>query len=138
MFPEFLCVGVWLARGRIRHRAGDVRAETPRRPGVSRRRRVLFDQATNASNFWQFVCRAFAPNHGGSRPYGIKERNFGLLGLKGFWGAVKVRDGDTFKNRMVIWNKTPPPPAAPSPTTTPSSQYRTLKAIPDGPARQPE
>lgn len=38
----------------------------------------------------------------------IKGDNFGPLDLKGFWGAVKVRDGDTFKNRMAIWNTTPP------------------------------
>jgi uncharacterized protein (TIGR02246 family) len=42
--------------------------------------------------------------------------------LKGFWGAVKVREGDGWKTRMETWNVTPAPAAAPSPTTTPSNK----------------
>jgi uncharacterized protein (TIGR02246 family) len=31
------------------------------------------------------------------------------LNLKGFWSAINVRDGDTWKIRMLTFNVTPPP-----------------------------
>ena len=43
-----------------------------------------------------------------------------------YWGAIKVREGDTLKTCMRTWNITPAPPAigaaTPSPTTTPSNK----------------
>ena len=42
--------------------------------------------------------------------------------LKGYWSAIQVREGDTWKNRMEIWNVTPAPAATPSPMTTPSNK----------------
>jgi ketosteroid isomerase-like protein len=32
--------------------------------------------------------------------------------MKGYWGAVIVREGDVWKFRMLTWNITPAPPAA--------------------------
>jgi ketosteroid isomerase-like protein len=56
----------------------------------------------------------------------IKGQNFGPVDLKGYWGAIKVREGDTLKTWMRTWNITPEPPAigaaTPSPTTTPSNK----------------
>jgi len=52
----------------------------------------------------------------------VQGQNFGRVEQKGYWSAIYVRDGDTWKHRMVTINVTPPPPATPSPTTTPSSQ----------------
>ena len=40
---------------------------------------------------------------------------------KGYWSAILVRDGDTWKTQLETWNITPAPAATPSPTT-PSSQ----------------
>ena len=42
--------------------------------------------------------------------------------LKGYWSAINVREGDTWKIQMLTFNVTPPPAATPSPTTTPSNQ----------------
>ena len=33
------------------------------------------------------------------------------LQLKGYWGAINVREGDTWKIRMLTFNVTPPPAA---------------------------
>ena len=56
----------------------------------------------------------------------IKGQNFGPVDLKGYWGAIEVREGDTLKTWMRTWNTTPAPPpigaATPSPTTTPSNK----------------
>ena len=52
----------------------------------------------------------------------VKGQNFGPIQLKGFWSAIKAREGDVWKNRMVTWNITPAPAAAPPPTASPSSQ----------------
>jgi ketosteroid isomerase-like protein len=45
----------------------------------------------------------------------IKGPNFGPVEVKGYWAAIKVREGDTLKTRMDIWNVTPAP-AAPAQT----------------------
>jgi ketosteroid isomerase-like protein len=42
--------------------------------------------------------------------------------LKGYWGAINVREGDTWKIRMLTFNVTPQAAATPSPTATPSNQ----------------
>jgi ketosteroid isomerase-like protein len=42
--------------------------------------------------------------------------------LKGYWGSIKVLEGDTWKIRLDISNVTPKPAGTPSPTTTPSNQ----------------
>ena len=42
--------------------------------------------------------------------------------VKGYWSAVKVRQGEGWKIRMMTANVTPAPAAAASPTVTPSSQ----------------
>ena len=39
-----------------------------------------------------------------------------------YWGAIKVREGDTLKTWMRTWNITPAPAATASQTTTPSNQ----------------
>jgi uncharacterized protein (TIGR02246 family) len=63
----------------------------------------------------------------GERSLTIQDQNFGPVEAKGYWGAIKVREGDdNWKIRMLTFN-TPPPPTAtgtatPSPTTTPSNQ----------------
>jgi uncharacterized protein (TIGR02246 family) len=46
----------------------------------------------------------------------IQAQNGGPIQLKGYWGTVKVHEGDTWKTRMLTFNITP----APVPTTTPS------------------
>jgi ketosteroid isomerase-like protein len=33
------------------------------------------------------------------------------LQLKGYWSAIRVREGDVWKDRMQTWNITPSPPA---------------------------
>jgi ketosteroid isomerase-like protein len=52
----------------------------------------------------------------------IQGKNWGPIDQKGYWGAINVREGETWKIRMETWNITPAPAATPSPTTTPSSQ----------------
>ena len=52
----------------------------------------------------------------------IKGQNSGPVDLKGYWGAIKVREGDTLKTWMWTWNITPAPAATASQTTTPSNQ----------------
>ena len=39
--------------------------------------------------------------------------------LRGYFASVKVREGDTWKVQMVIYNLTPAPPATPSTTIAP-------------------
>lgn len=46
----------------------------------------------------------------------------GPIQLKGYWSEIYVREGDTWKKRLDVWNITPAPPATPPPTTTPSNQ----------------
>jgi ketosteroid isomerase-like protein len=31
--------------------------------------------------------------------------------VKGYWSAIKVREGDSWKDRMMTWNVTPAPPS---------------------------
>jgi uncharacterized protein (TIGR02246 family) len=50
----------------------------------------------------------------------VKGQNFGPVAAKGYWSVV--REGDDWKIRMLCFNTTPAPVAAPFPTTTPSSQ----------------
>jgi ketosteroid isomerase-like protein len=54
----------------------------------------------------------------------VKGENFGPVEAKGNWLEIYRREGDTWKKRLDMWNVTPPPTAAatPSPTTTPSSK----------------
>jgi|SRR5215469_10155723 len=52
----------------------------------------------------------------------IQGQNFGPIQLKGFWSAIKAHEGDVWKTRMLTWNITPAPAAAPSPTASPSNQ----------------
>jgi ketosteroid isomerase-like protein len=52
----------------------------------------------------------------------LQGKNGDPIQLKGFWGAVNVRDGDTWKIQMLTFNVTPPSAATPSPTTSPSNQ----------------
>jgi ketosteroid isomerase-like protein len=42
--------------------------------------------------------------------------------LKGFWSAINVREGDTWKIQMLTFNVTPPPRASGAATPTPSNQ----------------
>jgi ketosteroid isomerase-like protein len=42
--------------------------------------------------------------------------------LKGYWGGINVREGETWKIRMLTFNVTPPPAATASPTASPSNQ----------------
>ena len=50
----------------------------------------------------------------------IKGQNFGPVDAKGYWSVI--REGDDWNIRMLTFNQTPPPAAAPSPTASPSSQ----------------
>jgi ketosteroid isomerase-like protein len=50
----------------------------------------------------------------------IKGENFGPTQIKGYWSVI--REGDDWNIRMLCSNVTPPPAAAASPTTAPSSQ----------------
>ncbi len=52
----------------------------------------------------------------------IQSQNGAPIQLKGYWGSVTVREGDTWKTRMVTFNIAPAPAATPSPTATPSNQ----------------
>jgi uncharacterized protein (TIGR02246 family) len=53
----------------------------------------------------------------------IQGQNGGPMQLKGYWAAIKVREGyDIWRIRMLAFNLTPPPVGTPSPTTTPSSR----------------
>jgi uncharacterized protein (TIGR02246 family) len=39
----------------------------------------------------------------------VKGKDFGPVEAKGYYGAIYVREGDTWKKRMETWNLTPPP-----------------------------
>jgi ketosteroid isomerase-like protein len=52
----------------------------------------------------------------------IPAQNGSPIQLKGYFGSVKVREGDTWKTRMLTFNITPQAAATPSPTASPSSQ----------------
>ena len=39
----------------------------------------------------------------------LQGKSGGPIQLKGYWGAVNVREGKTWKIRMLIFNVTPPP-----------------------------
>ena len=42
--------------------------------------------------------------------------------IKGYWAAIYNREGDDWKLRMLAYNLTPAPAAAPSPTASPNNQ----------------
>ena len=52
----------------------------------------------------------------------LQGHDFGPIQLKGYWSSISVREGDTWKDRMLTFNAFPAPAATPSPTTTPSNQ----------------
>jgi ketosteroid isomerase-like protein len=52
----------------------------------------------------------------------VKGLTWGPKELKGFWSAIHAREGDVWKNQMVIVNITPAPAATPTPTASPSSK----------------
>jgi ketosteroid isomerase-like protein len=52
----------------------------------------------------------------------LQGKNFGPIQLKGYWSTIDVREGDTWKIRMLTYNLAAAPAATPSPTTSPSSQ----------------
>jgi ketosteroid isomerase-like protein len=52
----------------------------------------------------------------------VKGQTFGPIEVKGFWSAIHVREGDVWKNLMVVGNTTPKKAATPSPTASPSNQ----------------
>jgi ketosteroid isomerase-like protein len=41
----------------------------------------------------------------------LQGKSGGPIQLKGYWGAINVREGDTWKIRMLTFNVTPPPTA---------------------------
>jgi ketosteroid isomerase-like protein len=53
----------------------------------------------------------------------LKGEKFGPLDAKGNWLEIYRLEGDSWKKRLDMWNVTPapPPPAKPSPTTTPGN-----------------
>jgi ketosteroid isomerase-like protein len=42
--------------------------------------------------------------------------------IKGYASSIAVREGGVWRKRLLTWNVTPAPAAAPSPTTAPSNQ----------------
>jgi uncharacterized protein (TIGR02246 family) len=52
----------------------------------------------------------------------IQDPNGGLIESKGYWSAIDVREGDTWKIRLDTFNVTPAPAATPSPTASSSNQ----------------
>ena len=55
----------------------------------------------------------------------VKGKTWGPKQLKGFWSAIHVREGDVWRNGMVIANITPAPAATPSPPrATPGARTR--------------
>lgn len=58
----------------------------------------------------------------GEWSFSLQGKSGGPIQLKGYWGGINVREGETWKIRMLTFNVTPPPAAVPPPTATPSSQ----------------
>jgi ketosteroid isomerase-like protein len=58
----------------------------------------------------------------GEWSFTLQGESGGPIQLKGYWGAINVREGDTWKIRMLTFNVTPQAAATPSPTATPSNQ----------------
>jgi ketosteroid isomerase-like protein len=56
----------------------------------------------------------------------IQGETFGPIQLKGYWSAIRAREGDVWKTRALTWNITPASAvtgtATPSPATTPSNK----------------
>ena len=47
--------------------------------------------------------------HNGEWSETIQPEGSEVIHLKGYWSAVSVGEGDTWKDRMLTWNVTPPP-----------------------------
>lgn len=47
--------------------------------------------------------------HNGEWSETIQPEGSEPLHIKGYWSSVAVREGDTWKDRMLTWNITPPP-----------------------------
>ena len=47
----------------------------------------------------------------GEWSFTLQGKSGGPIQLKGYWGAINVREGDTWKIRMLTFNVTPPPAA---------------------------
>ena len=58
----------------------------------------------------------------GEWSFTLQGKSSSQLQLKGHFGAINVREGESWKIRMLTFNVTPPSAAVPSPTATPSSQ----------------
>jgi ketosteroid isomerase-like protein len=58
----------------------------------------------------------------GEWSFTLQGKSGGPLQLKGYWGAVNVREGDTWKIRMLTFNVSPPPAATSLLTASPSNQ----------------
>jgi ketosteroid isomerase-like protein len=55
----------------------------------------------------------------GEWSFTLQGKSGGPIQLKGYWGAINVREGDTWKIRMLTFNVTPATPAtAPTPSPT--------------------
>jgi ketosteroid isomerase-like protein len=52
----------------------------------------------------------------------VQGKDWGPINQIGYWVSIYVLEDGVLKCRMVSWNVTPPPAAAPSPTASPSSQ----------------
>jgi ketosteroid isomerase-like protein len=52
----------------------------------------------------------------------VQGQTGGPVQANGHWTSIVVRDGDAWKDRMQIFNITPAPAAAPSPTVSPSDK----------------
>jgi ketosteroid isomerase-like protein len=52
----------------------------------------------------------------------LQGKTGGPISIGGYWGAMYVREGDVWKMQMLTWNQKLPPPAAPSPTASPTKQ----------------
>jgi hypothetical protein len=47
----------------------------------------------------------------GEWSFTLQGKSGGPIQLKGYWGAINAREGDTWKIRMLTFNVTPPPAA---------------------------
>jgi ketosteroid isomerase-like protein len=52
----------------------------------------------------------------------VQGKDWGPINQHGYWVSIYVLEDGVLKCRMVTWNVTPPPAAAPSPTASPSNQ----------------